>query len=71
MDNHDDDNDDADADNHDEGNDDEYKEGGIDMDDEYTGSYKGSVCTRSVMPSFTASIHYPPSTCFFPALPST
>ena len=66
MDNHDDDNDDADADT-----DDEYKEGGIDMDDEYTGSNKGSDCTRLVMPSFTASIHYPRSTCFFPALPST
>ena len=75
VDNHDDDIDDAesdaDADNEDEGNDDEYKEGGIDMDDEYTGSYKGSVCIRSVMPSFTASIHYHRSTSFFPALPST
>ena len=71
VDNHDDDNDDADADTDDEGNDDEYKEGGIDMDDEYIGSNKGSDCTRLVMPSFTASIHYPWSTCFFPALPST
>ena len=59
MDNHDDDNDDVDADTDDEGNDDEYKEGGIDMGDEYTGSNKGSDCTRLVMPFFTASIHYP------------
>ena len=35
VDNHDGANDDADADDDDEGNDDEYKEGGIDMDDEY------------------------------------
>ena len=54
-----DDNDNADADTDDEGNDDEYKEGVIDMDDEYTGSNKGSDCTRLVMPSFTALIQYP------------
>ena len=56
----DDDNDD-DADDHDDngdnGNDDdEHKEGGIDMDDDYPGSNKDSVCTRSVMPSFTATL---------------
>ena len=64
-------NDNADADTDDEGNDDEYKEGVIDMDDEYTGCNKGSDRTTLVMTSFTAWIHYPWSTCFVPALPST
>ena len=41
---------------HDDGiDDDEHKEGGIDLDDDYTGSKKDSVCSRSVMPSFTAT----------------